>query len=47
MIRELGIHNVDERLRYAFGEGYGLSITSEEGKYTSVTIRLPGPGSAA
>ncbi|MDR2028387.1 MAG: sensor histidine kinase [Treponema sp.] len=42
MLRELGVHNVDERLRYAFGEGYGLSILSEEGQYTEVTIRLPG-----
>jgi two-component system sensor histidine kinase YesM len=42
MFRELGLHNVDERLRYAFGEGYGLSIQSEEGQYTEVSIRLPG-----
>jgi two-component system sensor histidine kinase YesM len=48
MFRELGLHNVDERLRYAFGEGYGLSILSEEGRYTEVSIRLPGvsPGMA-
>jgi two-component system sensor histidine kinase YesM len=42
MFRELGVHNVDERLRYAFGEDYGLSVASEEGKYTAVSIRLPG-----
>jgi two-component system sensor histidine kinase YesM len=42
MLRELGVHNVDERLRYAFGEGYGLSILSEAGQYTEITIRLPG-----
>jgi two-component system sensor histidine kinase YesM len=41
MFRELGVHNVDERLRYAFGGEYGLSIASEEGKYTTITIRLP------
>jgi two-component system sensor histidine kinase YesM len=41
MFRELGVHNVDERLRYAFGEGYGLSVASEEGAYTAVSIRLP------
>ncbi|GHV42479.1 hypothetical protein AGMMS49546_21240 [Spirochaetia bacterium] len=41
MFQDLGIHNVDERLRYAFGEAYGLSIASEEGKYTTITIRLP------
>jgi two-component system sensor histidine kinase YesM len=40
--KSVGIRNVDERLRYAFGEAYGLSIQSEAGAYTSVTIRLPG-----
>jgi two-component system sensor histidine kinase YesM len=49
--RSVGIRNVDERLRYAFGEAYGLSIQSEPGSYTEVTIRLPGspaqlPGAA-
>jgi two-component system sensor histidine kinase YesM len=38
----LGIHSVDERLRYAFGEGYGLSIESKQGSYTKATIRVPG-----
>jgi two-component system sensor histidine kinase YesM len=38
----VGIRNVNQRLRYAFGEGYGLSIRSEEGKYTAALIRLPG-----
>jgi two-component system sensor histidine kinase YesM len=42
VIAGMGIHNVDERLRYAFGEAYGLCVESEEGKYTSITIRLPG-----
>jgi two-component system sensor histidine kinase YesM len=41
MLHGLGIHNVDERLRHAFGEAYGLSIASEEGKYSSMTIKLP------
>jgi two-component system sensor histidine kinase YesM len=44
MFRELGVHNVDERLRYAFGETYGLSIESEEGKYTAMIIRLKEAG---
>jgi two-component system sensor histidine kinase YesM len=44
MFRELGIHNVDDRLRHAFGEAYGLSIASEEGKYSSMTIMLPPEG---
>ena len=38
----VGIRNVDERIRYAFGEAYGLSIRSEEGMYTIAAIRLPG-----
>jgi two-component system sensor histidine kinase YesM len=41
MFRELGVRNVDERLRHAFGEDYGLVIESETGKYTSMTLRLP------
>jgi two-component system sensor histidine kinase YesM len=41
-IQGFGIHSVDERLRYAFGEGYGLSIESKQGSYTTVTIRVPG-----
>jgi two-component system sensor histidine kinase YesM len=41
VIAGMGIRNVDERLRYAFGELYGLRIESEEGKYTAITIRLP------
>jgi two-component system sensor histidine kinase YesM len=41
-IQGFGIHSVDERLRYAFGEDYGLSIESEQGSYTTVTIRVPG-----
>jgi two-component system sensor histidine kinase YesM len=41
MFRKLGIYNVDERLRYTFGQGYGLSIESEEGQYTIMTITLP------
>jgi two-component system sensor histidine kinase YesM len=43
LLRKLGIRNVDERLRYAFGEDYGLSIESEEGKFTSMIFRLPLP----
>jgi two-component system sensor histidine kinase YesM len=41
LFKKLGIYNVDERLRYTFGEDYGLSIESEEGRYTIMTITLP------
>ena len=43
-LQGLGIRSVNERLRYAFGDGYGLSIDSKPGSYTTVTIRLPGAG---
>jgi two-component system sensor histidine kinase YesM len=37
----IGLGNVDSRLKLAFGEGYGLSVASEEGSYTRVSILLP------
>jgi two-component system sensor histidine kinase YesM len=41
MFSKLGISNVNERLIYAFGDGYGLSISSVENQGTTMTIRLP------
>lgn len=38
--RKVGIHNVDLRLKHTFGEQYGISISSKEGEYTTMTIRL-------
>ena len=37
----IGLKNIDQRLRLAYGAAYGLAIESELGKYTRVTIRLP------
>ncbi|MDO5349665.1 MAG: sensor histidine kinase [Lachnospiraceae bacterium] len=37
----IGLPNVDRRLKLVYGEEYGLSITSEVGAYTTVTISLP------
>ena len=37
----IGLHNVDERLKLAFGERYGLSVESEVGAYTRVSATLP------
>ena len=39
--RHVGMWNVHKRLQYSFGEAYGLSIDSEPGLGTTVTIRLP------
>ena len=39
--RQVGIHNVNQRIRYDFGEDYGISIDSVEGQYTTMTITLP------
>ncbi|HBF40195.1 MAG TPA: hypothetical protein DDW50_23165, partial [Firmicutes bacterium] len=36
-----GLRNVNERLRLHFGPGYGLTISSEEGRYTRILVRLP------
>ena len=37
----IGVSNVNERLRLVYGEGYGLTIQSEPGKYTRMTVRIP------
>lgn len=37
----IGIRNVQDRIRLQFGEAYGLSIASEPGCYTTVTIHHP------
>jgi two-component system sensor histidine kinase YesM len=37
----IGIVNVHKRIKYLFGEDYGLSIHSICGQGTTVTIRLP------
>lgn len=36
-----GLRNVNERLRLHFGTGYGLTISSEEGCFTRILVRLP------
>jgi len=39
-----GLYSVQERLRLAYGEGFGFSIRSGEGCGTEVEIRLPAGG---
>ena len=38
--KEIGISNVHKRLKYEFGEQYGLFIESEEGKYTRIRVLI-------
>lgn len=37
----IGIHNVQDRLKLLYGEGYGIHIESREQEGTTVTITLP------
>ncbi len=39
--KQIGVGNVKERIKYTFGEEYGLSIRSELGKYTTMSFSLP------
>ncbi len=36
----IGLSNVNQRIQLLFGTEYGLTISSAEGAYTKVTIRL-------
>ena len=38
---KLGVYAVHQRLRYLYGEDYGLTIQSEPGEGTCITIRIP------
>lgn len=39
--KHIGISNVNSRIQYDFGSSYGITITSEPGVYTTMTIRIP------
>lgn len=41
LFKEIGISNVHKRLQYEFGAAYGLRITSELGRSTTMTILIP------
>ena len=38
--KDVGVSSVHKRILYTFGDGYGLSITSEPGKYTTMSLLL-------
>lgn len=40
-VSKIGIRNVNERIKLYYGESFGLSFESEEGKYTKVCLRIP------
>lgn len=37
----IGIINVNERIKLYYGDGYGVSVTSAEGEFTAVKIKMP------
>lgn len=36
-----GLSYIGERIRLSYGDGYGIQIESEEGRFTEVTVSLP------
>ncbi len=39
--KQIGVYNVNERIRYTFGENYGITIRSKIGEYTTMSFVLP------
>lgn len=39
--KQIGVSSVNERIKYTFGEEYGMHITSEVGVFTTTTLILP------
>jgi len=40
-MRSIGIPNIIERIRYIYGEGFGVQIESSEGEWTEIKVILP------
>ena len=41
LFRSVGIYSVNQRIRYEFGDSYGLSLESCPGFYTAMYLTLP------
>ncbi len=39
--QSIGMKNIHDRLRYLYGEGYGVQVTSHQHVGTSVSVRMP------
>ncbi len=39
--KQIGVYNVNERIKYTFGENYGIRIKSKVGEYTTMSFILP------
>ena len=37
----IGLKNVQDRIRMAFGEGYGINVATREGCFTKVSVKIP------
>ena len=37
----IGLKNVQDRIRMAFGEGYGIDVATREGCFTKVSVKIP------
>ena len=41
LFRKIGINNIQKRIRYTYGPGYGITIESIPGEYTTIRILIP------
>lgn len=39
--KHIGLKNVNQRIKLVFGDQYGISVSSREGKGTTITLRIP------
>ena len=39
--QHIGIKNIQSRIELYYGQGYGLTIESQEGSFTSIFIKIP------